>query len=397
MNLEQNKKQPTELAHVFQMHSDSYLKNHTLSPEQHKVVNAILNCRTLALGGHINKCNHCDTIVQSYNSCRNRHCPKCESFKSAKWLEDKQSELLPVSYFHVVFTLPHALNNLVLYNKKTLYHLLFKSAWLTVKKLGADPNRLNGEMGMTAILHTWGQNLTVHNHVHCIVPGGALSPHEKWNPSRKNYLFPVKVMSRLFRGIYLSELKELHESNKLIFPNQLNSERTDGTFTQLMEDLRKNDWIVYAKEPFAGPKSLLNYLGRYTHKIAISNYRILSCDMNEVKFKWRDYSDNNKMKIMSLKPSEFIRRFLSHVLPGGFMRIRSYGFLGSASKRKKIKQIQELLNYQPPIKDKTETAVERMYSLTGEDITICPFCKKGKLERIGEFPRDFGVLFWDTS
>jgi hypothetical protein len=388
------KKTGVGLDDIFRMHSDAYCAENVLTPELYTVINAIKNCRTFVLGGHVAQCNHCNGLHYTYHSCRNRHCPKCESFKAAQWLEERQNELLPVPYFHVVFTLPHELNTLVLYNKKTLYDLLFQSAWLTIKTLGNDKKRLGGEMGMLSILHTWGQNLSQHNHVHCIVPGGALTLSGKWVGSKK-YLFPVKVMSKIFRGIYVSALRAADESNKLTLPEKI-ANNAKG-FNQLLDSIMKKEWVVYAKAPFAGPEKLLHYLGRYTHKIAISNYRILACDAESVTFKWRDYADGNKEKIMRLKPDEFIRRFLSHVLPRGFMRIRGFGFLANACKKKKTSLIQRLLSHQPAIQKEKRDTKTRMMELTGRDISICPTCQKGTLENIGEIPRRLGKLLFDTS
>lgn len=385
-----------EMADIFRMHGDEYCKTHDLTPEQHKVMNAIKNCRTSVLGGHIEQCDHCAALHCSYNSCRNRHCPKCESFKAAKWLEDRQAELLPVPYFHVVFTVPHALNNLVLYNKKLLYNLLFEVVWETLKTLGENKNRLGGLVGMLAILHTWGQTLSQHNHLHCIVPGGALSQSGKWK-SAKKYLFPVKVLSKLFRGTYVSKLRQAHELGQLILPTQLTETLLAKDFDELLNQLMEVDWVVYAKPPFAGPEKLLNYLGRYTHKIAISNYRIISVDEEAVTFKWRDYSDNNQEKVMRLKPEEFIRRFLSHVLPNGFMRIRSFGFLANASKAKKVKQIQTQFNYKPRKTEEKRDTASLMLELTGNDITLCPYCQQGKLKRIQKIPSLLRKNILDSS
>ena len=393
--VEENRRQESvELADIFRMHGDEYCKARVLTSEQYKVINAIKNCRTSVLGGHTDQCDHCSAMVCSYNSCRNRHCPKCESFKAAQWLENRKAECLPVSYFHVVFTLPHELNNLVLYNKKILYNLLFQSAWETLKKLGADKARLDGEMGMLSVLHTWGQNLSAHNHVHCIVPGGALQRSGKWKGSKK-YLFPVKVLSKLFRGIYISKLRCVYQKGELVLPDKLADNLLAKDFGRLLDELMDKDWVVYAKKPFASTENLLNYLGRYTHKIAISNTRILSCNEREVSFKWRDYSDDNKEKVMTLKPEEFIRRFLSHVLPSGFMRIRSFGFLANACKAKKIKIIQEQLDYEPPISDEKFDTAALMLKLTGKDISICPYCKQGKLRRTSVIPNQ--LIPFDTS
>lgn len=381
------------LADIVRQHVDHYLESHTLSPEHHKVLNAIKNCRTALLGGHVDQCDQCHAHFYHYHSCRNRHCPQCGAFKSEQWLENRKAELLPVSYFHRVFTLPHELNHLVMYNKEMLYDLLFKSAWKSLKTLGANPNRLNGEMGMMAILHTWGQNLTQHNHVHCIVPAGALKRNGCWNASKK-YLFPVQVISKVFRGIYVSNLRKLFQASKLVLPTSL----SHHGFNQLLDSVMEKSWVVYAKKPFAGPEKLLGYLGRYTHKIAISNHRILSCDKDQVTFKWRDYADESKEKVMKLSPAEFIRRFLLHVLPSGFMRIRSFGFLANACKAKKIGIIQRQLNVKPTkkAKEKPDTAT-LMLQLTGKDITICPECHQGKLKQVKQFTSSFYYPQLDTS
>jgi hypothetical protein len=389
-------KPSVELADIFRMHGDAYCQANTLTPEQYKVFHAIKNCRTSILGGHVEQCNHCSALQYAYNSCRNRHCPKCESFKAAQWLEARQAELLPVRYFHVVFTLPHELNHLVLYNKKLLYNLLFESAWETLKTLGNDPKRLHGEMGMLSILHTWGQNLSQHNHVHCIVPGGALKFNGQW-VSAKNYLFPVKVLSKLFRGIFVSKLRSFYQQNQLKL-DQLTGTFTKNNFDRLLDVLMEKDWVVYAKPPFASPEKLLNYLGRYTHKMVISNYRILAVDEQSVTFKWRDYADDNKEKIMQLKPEEFIRRFLSHVVPDGFMRIRSFGFLANSCKAKKIQAIRKQLKCKPPKVIEKKDAVTLMLKLTGKDITLCPICKQGTLKRIRDIPSQLkNTVFFDTS
>jgi Putative transposase/Transposase zinc-binding domain len=385
-----------ELADVFRMHGEAYVQENRLTKAQYQVLNALKNCRTEALGGHVLQCERCHTLHYTYHSCRNRHCPKCESLKAAQWLEARQAELLPVRYFHVVFTLPHEFNNLILYNKRVLYNLLFGSAWETLKRLGADPKRLNGEMGMLSILHTWGQNLSQHNHVHCIVPGGALQSNGQWKPA-KNYLFPVKVLSKLFRGIFVSRLRNAHQNQRLKLPNRLTDNFSEKHFEQLLNLVMKKNWVVYAKPPFTSPKLLLSYLGRYTHKMAISNYRILACDEQSVTFKWRDYADDNKVKIMRLKPKEFIRRFLSHVVPKGFMRIRSFGFLAHACKAKKIQAIQKQLNFHPPQPSEKKDVASRMLELTGQDITICPVCEQGNLRRIRRIAPTVRKTIFDTS
>lgn len=392
-----------ELGDIFCMHGDAYCKQKRLTPEQHKVINATRNCRTSILGGHVERCDHCANMHISYNSCRNRHCPKCQALKTAKWLIDRQKELLPVPYFHVVFTLPHELNTLILYNKKELYSCLMRSAWETIKTLGQDPKRLNGSMGMLAILHTWGQNLLSHNHIHGIVPGGALVNEERWQASKSNYLFPVKVMSKVFRGIFVSDLRNLYEQNKLKIPDDRDlktSLSVKKNFYALLSRLMEKPWVVYSKKPFAGPKKLLDYLGRYVNKIAISNSRILSCDEKSVRFKWRDYSDGNKIKIMELKPEEFMRRFLSHVVPTGFMRVRFFGFLANACKKENVAIIRKLLACEPGESEKQEQKKDAralILELTGNDITLCPKCKKGHFYTIQTMPNRLIKIAYDTS
>jgi hypothetical protein len=393
-------KSSVELGDVFRMHKESYCKDYTLAPEQYKVINAICNCRTSVLGGHVEQCDNCGDIHVSYNSCRNRHCPKCQSLKTAKWLEDRQKELLPVPYFHVVFTLPHELNTLILYNKKELYSLLMQSVWETIKTFGEDPKRLNGLMGMIAILHTWGQNLFDHNHVHGIVPGGALTDGNKWQPSNPDYLFPVKAMSEVFKGIFIAGLRDLYDKDKLKIPDSADlktSLSVRENFETLLDSLMKKKWVVYSKHPFAGPKKLLDYLGRYVNKIAISNYRILNCDEKSVKFKWRDYSDNNTVKVMTLTPEEFIRRFLMHVVPTGFMRVRFFGFLANACKKKNVATIRNLLSYEPTEEKQKKDVRSLMLELTGNDIMLCQKCKTGHLYTIQAMPNKLASVIPDTS
>lgn len=398
MVVPENRRQASsvELADVFKRHGEKYRAEHTLTPEQHKVMNAVINCRNAALGGHVEQCEQCEATKIAYNSCRNRHCPKCQSIRTARWLESRREELLPVQYFHLVFTLPHELNHLILYNKAALYNTLFQAAWETLNTLGQSPTRLNGQMGMIGILHTWGQNLSVHNHLHCIVPGGALTKMGRWRSSKRGYLFPVKVMSKLFRGFYISKLRALQKSGELKFPDTLPSEQ----FSSLLDTLMEKAWVVYSKEPFGGPEKLLDYLGRYTHKIAISNHRILHCDDNSVTFQWRDYADGNQVKAMTLKPDEFIRRYLNHVLPKGFMRIRFFGILASACKKKKVEIVRSALSYtisKLMTSAKATDIKTIMQILTGVDISVCTACGKGKLRTIQRLPTKFGKTVFDTS
>lgn len=375
-------KDSVELADIFNLYGDSYIEQHRVSKEQHKAVNAIRNCRTAALGGNVQRCSNCGVELISYNSCRNRHCPKCQALAKARWLAARQAELLPVEYFHVVFTIPHDLNCLAGYNQEVIYNILFKAAWLTVKKLGYDPKRLGGLMGMLAALHTWGQNLSQHIHLHCIVPGGALA-NDKWISAKPGFLFPVKVMSKMFRGLFIKLLRQAYENNKLKLQGSVAELAHLEAFTALLNQLMQKDWCVYSKKPFNGAKGAVDYLAKYVYKTAISNNRILSCDNNSVTFNWRDYSDHNKIKTMHLDSHEFIRRFLTHILPSGFIRIRQFGFLANACKAKNIQQISCLLRHEATILTKEkESANEVMFRLTGIDISLCSKCKIGKLQTI---------------
>jgi hypothetical protein len=392
--MDKSKRHSVELADIFRMHGANYCAQYRLTPQQYQAIHAIINCRTAMLGGHVYQCDHCGALHNTYNSCRNRHCPKCQSLRTLSWLEKRRQELLPVQYFHIVFTLPHELNHLIRYNRQQLHELLFQAAWETIKTLGKDPKRLNGLMGMLAIIHTWSQNLSFHNHLHCIVPGGAFTQSLEWMPSKKGYLFPVKVMSKIFKGIYISKLRSLYNEGKL---KGLDTQNID----HLLDNLMHKNWVVYSKKPFAGPEKLLDYLGRYTHKIAISNNRILNCTQDAVTFKWRDYADGGKVKIMKLSPQEFIRRFLQHLVPKGFMRIRSFGFLSNASKKKYLEMIRSALPNSLKTKDKNkqDTTDIRMImlKLTGTDIALCPYCKKGILHRIMRIPAKFSNTIYDTS
>jgi len=392
---------PCDLAQVFREYGTSYREHHRLSTQKLKVMRAIELCRTSQLGGHVTQCNACGDIQQHYNSCRNRHCPQCQSIAKAKWLEDRQTELLPVPYFHVVFTLPHELNTLANSNPKIIYDLLFQSAQETINTLGHDPKRLNGKMGMLSILHTWGQNLSQHIHIHCLIPGGALSDdHQHWKKSKSNFLFPVKVMSKLFRHTYVRLLKQAYNDHQLIFKGQSSSLKYQQAFDELLNQLRKKAWVVYAKKPFAGPQQVLNYIGRYTHKIALSNDRIIACKKGRIKFKWRDYHDKNKEKVMVLPVEDFMRRFLQHVLPPGYVRIRYFGFMANSCRQKKIKIIRTLLNTEIMEKSTEIDITNMMLKITGVDINQCHQCHQGILKTILVVPRPSDTrqpVYWDTS
>lgn len=336
-----------ELADIMLKHAEAYIEQRGVSAHQHKAINAISRCRTSALGGHALRCDHCGIQDISYNSCRYRHCPKCQTTKQLRWLDQRKAELLPTHYFHVVFTLPHEINHIAAYNQSVIYNLLFKAAWLTMDTFGKDENRLAGQMGMLAFLHTWGQNLSQHIHLHCMVPGGALydddEGQKQWRSSEKNYLFPSRAMSKYFGASFLTLLERAHRHDELNLKGGIAGLADSKTFGQLMVKLQKKSWNVYAKEPFNGAEGGVAYLARYFAKTAIGNERILSCDDTTVRFKWRDYSDENKTKIMTLDAHEFIRRYLSHILPDGFMRVRSFGLLANACKAKNIAIIRALL------------------------------------------------------
>lgn len=352
-----------------------------------RAMHAIEVCRSAALGGHRDQCDGCGHVRASYNSCRNRHCPKCQFLKKAEWIEARSKELLPIHYFHVVFTIPSELNPLVLRNQKILYNLLFRSVSETLMELGKD--RIGARIGFISILHTWGQNLMDHPHIHCIVTGGGLSPDKKrWIASRKGFLIHVRVLSALFRGKFLAYLKKSYESGKLIFPGVIAPLGEPRAFKALRRRLYQKEWVVYCKAPFNGAPGVLKYLGRYTHRIAISNDRILTLEDDRVSFRWRDYADDNKRKVMTLEASEFIRRFLLHVLPDRFVKIRHFGIVANRKRRENIALCRELLGgnaiESKKDDDTPETWQERLLKVAGVDVTQCPVCQKGKMRRIEE-------------
>lgn len=376
-----------EVADIFRAHGHEYQMVHPLPCAHRRVISAIVSCRTEDQGGRIERCDLCGFQRTVYNSCRNRHCPKCQTMAKARWLNARMGELLPVGYFHAVFTLPHEINAVAQCNKNELYTILFRAVSETLSGFGCNPgNGLGGKMGFILILHTWSQVLLDHYHLHCVIPAGALS-HDgsRWIASRKRFLFPVRALSRVFRGKFIELLEKSYHTGKLIFPGSTAHLRTLPGFRKLIRQLRSRQWVVYSKKPFAGPEAVLDYLGRYTHRVAISNHRIIALRHGKVMFSYKDRSENNTRKIMTLDADEFIRRFLLHILPGGFMRIRHYGFLANRSKKKDLSRIRDLLvcTYrQPDTKEASVSAL--MLQLTGIDITQCPACKKGIMKRIGE-------------
>ena len=371
-----------DVAAIFCHYDDQYCRTNGISPEQLKVLNLIKICRTSALGGHLEQCDGCGFQRPAYNSCRNRHCPKCQTIAKEKWLNERKSELLPCGYFHLVFTLPHETNVLVMANKQMLLGLLFKIAAEVLQCFAKDPKwRLSGKLGLIAVLHTWSQVLLDHFHLHCLVPAGALSFDEsRWISARKKYLFCKKALAKAFKHRYIRQLVSLYEDGKLKFTGNSQTLADANAFGRMIRTLRKKKWIVYAKRPFAGPAQVLDYLGRYTHRVAISNNRIVSMQKDTVTFTYRDRADENKKKRMPLAATEFIRRFLLHVLPDGFVKIRYFGFLAHRNKTRCIALIRKLIDPKAePIEKADETIADMMLRLIGIDITCCPQCGNGKM------------------
>src|SRR5712692_9363026 len=337
-----------EVADVFRHHGNAYRRAHDghLGRVERRVMSAIELCRTAALGGHTEACAECGLARCAYNSCRNRHCPKCQGQARAEWLAARQAELLPVPYFHVVFTLPAPVAEIAFQNKETVYAILFRAAAETLRRIAADPKHLGAEIGVVAVLHTWGQNLHHHPHVHCVVPAGGPSlDGARWVACRPGFFLPVRVLGRLFRRLFLDELRTAFEDGDLGFFGDL---ADPVTFTRRLRELRHVDWVVYAKPPFGGPAQVLAYLGRYTHRVAITNSRLVSVTDTDVAFRWKDYRHHGKSKLLTVRADEFIRRFLLHTLPDGFHRIRHYGFLANGHRAAKLALCRTLLDVPPP-------------------------------------------------
>jgi len=376
-----DKKQP-EVADIFRRYGQEYRQNHFLSSEQFKTMRLIEMCRTAELGGHVEACDHCGFEHNAYNSCRNRHCPKCQTLGKEQWLNDRKAELLPCPYFHNVFTLPHELNPLILINKKIMLAILFAAAKETLQVFARDPHwRLVGQLGFISVLHTWNQKLMDHFHLHCIIPAGVLSfDRKQWISAREKYLFGVESLAKEFKKRYLRKLKKAHEQEKLRFQGNASAFASQQSFKRLIQTLRDKQWITYSKQSFGGPEQVLEYLGRYTHRVAITNNRIVSMENGEVTFKYRDRSDENKVKEITIKAQEFIRRYILHILPKGFMKIRYFGFLAHTNKKTSIPLLRQLINPDAEFTEKlTETIEETMLRLTGVDISLCPECGKGKM------------------
>jgi hypothetical protein len=377
-----------ELAAVFERHGAKYRATHVLVPVQYRAMRAIAACRTAALGGHLAQCDACGAQRYAYHSCRNRHCPKCQTLAKERWLAARRAELLPVPYFHLVFTLPHALNALAQGNPRLLYGLLFESVSATLIEFGANPRWLGGEIAATLILHTWGQTLVQHLHLHCLVAAGALHADGHWIESPRGFLFPITALSQVFRGKFLAALTRAFVSGVLNLAGATATLAQASARQRLFCALREHAWVVYAKKPFGGPQQVLDYLGRYTHRVAISNNRLSSIEDDRVSFRYKDYAHGNRRKMLTLEACEFIRRFLLHVLPRGFMRIRHYGLLANRAKRLKLAQARSALDQPPPVPHPSQPeSVEAFWLRVAKlDIHQCPHCHAGRMVLIASLP-----------
>jgi hypothetical protein len=379
-----------ELAGIFRQHGPAYREAHRLSRQQLRVMRAVEVCRTAALGSHVEECSQCRHLRISYNSCRNRHCPKCQNAERAKWLESRKADLLPVEYFHVVFTLPEEAARIAFYNPEVVYGLLFRAAAETLLTIAGDPKHLGASIGFFSILHTWGQNLLYHPHLHCVVPGGGLSPdRQRWVSCRPGFFLPVRVLSRLFRRLFLAALDHAFRDAKLRFYGDLESLSDAAAFARYLAPLGEREWVVYAKPPFGGPQQALEYLGRYTHRVAISNERLLAVANGEVTFQWKDYrhQDRQKSRIMTLPADEFIRRFLLHALPAGFQRIRHFGLLANRHRERRLSLCRQLLTH--PLAELLPSPA-RCRQLSPAPASRlpqrCPNCGTGIMLRVGFLP-----------
>ena len=365
-----------ELSDILNLYGSKFIQRENLPKYKVSVLNSIKLCRTSYFGAHVDKCESCGHIRISYNSCGNRHCPKCQGLKKEQWIMAREEDLLPVKYFHVVFTVPHELNDIFLNNQRKMYNLFFRTAWSVIKSFSEDKKYLGAKTGMTSILHTNGQNLSFHPHLHCIVPGGGLDEKGNWKNTRTkgSFLFPVKAMSKVYRARFVAGLREFASEENIILPKKL----TDKLFDK--------EWVVYAKRPFKNVNSVIEYLGRYTHRVAISNHRIIDIKNGRIKFRVKNYKNEGKKEICDLSANEFLRRFCMHILPKKLLKIRHYGFLSCRNKRKALAQARKSLNVEAPVKkDKDcKTILKQKYNI---DFDICPKCKKGEMRTIKKLER----------
>ena len=377
-----------EVADIFRRHGPAYQKAHAdhLGGTERRIMAAITACRTPALGGHVEHCADCGFVRCAYNSCRDRHCPKCQGLARAEWLEARQTELLPVPYFHIVFTVPAPLAEIAFHNKAAVYGILFHAAADALRDVAGDRRYLGAEIGAIAVLHTWGQALHHHPHLHCLVPGGGIAPdHRRWIATPPGFFLPVRVLSRRFRDVFLRRLRAAFAAGDLRFPGALAALTDAAAFAAGVDELARIDWVVFAKPPFARPEQVLAYLGRYTNRVAIANSRLLGLDDGQVSFTWKDYRQDGKAKVMTLSADEFIRRFLQHTLPDRFHRIRHIGFLANGHRTEKLALCRELLAAPPPDPLAPRRWQDRLRDLTGEDIDLCPCCG-GRMLTWGTIP-----------
>ena len=382
-----------EVADLFRCYGADYRQKHgaSMSVAQRRVMTAIELCRTAVLGGHLEQCDHCGHQRNAYNSCANRHCPKCQSLARAKWLEDRHSELLHTQYFHVVFTVPEEISAIAYHNKRQVYGILFRAAAETLRTIAADPKHLGAQIGFFAVLHTWGSNLLHHPHLHCVVSGGGLSADgSQWIYCRNGFFLSVRVLSRLFRRLFLEQLCNAFDAGNLEFFSSLESLQDPSAFRNYLAPLREVEWVIYAKRPFAGPEQVLDYVGRYTHRVAISNNRLLDIAEGKVSFCYKDYRHEAQQKTMTLQAEEFIRRFLLHVLPEGFQRIRYYGFLANPYRQQKLARCRDLLGTsqpEPAASKVNKDYRDRYEELAGSTLWQCPVCHQGRMLMIEILPR----------
>ena len=386
-----------EVADIFRGYGQQYRDKNLITAQQYKVMKRIEICRTAALGGHVEACDRCGHTRNAYNSCRDRHCPKCQTMVKEKWLNNRKAELVPCPYFHNVFTLPHELNSLIMVNTRIMLALLFTAVKETLQVFARDPQwRIEGQLGFISVLHTWNQKLMDHYHLHCIIPAGALSyDRKKWSAASRNYLFRVESLAKEFQRRYLNKLDKAYRKNALSFHGRAERYKDEKQFEKLLIALWDKQWITYAKQPFGGPEQVLEYLGRYTHRVALTNNRIIAIDNGTVRFSYRDRSDDNRQKELTISAQEFIRRFLLHVLPSGFTKIRYYGFLAHANKKACIELIRRLIGVPIAYAQKVEESVQQMMlRLTGVDICCCPQCGEGTLVYVRPIAR---AAYDDTS
>ena len=390
---------PLEVADVVRQHGDVFLQRygHTLSGAQHRALRAIALCRTAALGGHITQCDDCGHEVQAYNSCRNRSCPKCHGAAQATWLAAREGEVLNTPYVHGIFTLPHDLGPLALQNPRLLYGLLFRTVAQTLQDIAGDPKHLGAEIGGFAVLHTWGQQLHHHPHLHCVLPAGGLAPDgTQWMPCRPHFFLPVRVLSRRFRRLYLAGLAHLYGQGHLTFAGRCQDLAEPMPWQRLLADVRDQEWVVFAKEPIQDPRHVLTYLARYTHRVAISNHRLVALEDGRVTFRSKDYQRGHRLRTLTLDAVEFLRRLMLHVPPRGFHRLRHFGFLANRVRQEKLTQCRTLLGHttRPPIRDEA-TDLKTPEVSAGEPGSVCPVCQHGRMHLVQTLYRQ--PTAWDLS